>query len=813
MNIIIPLGGKGERFKKEGYKYPKPLIKVLDKEILYYVIDNLDILEDDKVFIIYNNELDLYDFKNVINKKYPLIELIKLNKETKGAAETIYIGLDIIIKNNKFNKKTILIDGDTFYTENILELFRKIEHNGIFYTKNYEKKPIYSYIKLDKNNIVKEIKEKNKISDNANTGAYAFDNIYILYEYSKYIIDNNITFQNEPYISCIIDEMIRKNEKFEGIQLKNEFVHILGTPLQVKDFENKIHIFNMDLDGTLIISDDIYFSIWYDILIKYNIYLTKDIFNNYIQGNTDKYVINKLLPNINIDIMEISKMKDEYFINNLDKLKIINGAIDFLKEIRKYGHKIVIVTNCNRLTAEEILKITGINKYIDHLIIGTECIRSKPYPEPYLMACKKFGILNNKSLIFEDSKTGILSGRNTNPKCLVGIETMYNKDILYNLGVNISIKDYSELNILDLLNYKPNLYDNLKTFIKKSIKENIIEIEIFDEKLKGGYISDVIKVKLILDNDKILNTVLKLENTNETKMSIMANKLGLYEREYYFYDSISKYINGDIKIPKFYGLIKDNNYNNIGILMEDINKDNFILNLNLNTTDINVTLKIIENVAKLHSQFWNKDLCNIFPNLLKNNDIKFNPTWNDYITTNWQYFKNKWSYILSEKQILIGEKIVENFSKIQQNLSDKNLTLCHGDIKSPNIFYEKVSKNEYIPYFIDWQYISNGKGIQDIVFLIIESFDTDKYTLYTPIIKNYYYCKLLEYNVENYTINDYEKDFINSICYYPFFVAIWFGITPEEDLIDKNFPFFFIQKLFTFIDLYVSIDFFILFNM
>ena len=76
------------------------------------------------------------------------------------------------------------------------------------------------------------------------------------------------------------------------------------------------------------------------------------------------------------------------------------------------------------------------------------------------------------------------------------------------------------------------------------------------------------------------------------------------------------------------------------------------------------------------------------------------------------------------------------------------------------------------------------------------------------MIKNYYYIKLLEYGVQNYSVKDYERDFINSICYYPFFVAIWFGITPEEDLIDKNFPFFFIQKLFNFILKYVPEDFY-----
>jgi Ser/Thr protein kinase RdoA (MazF antagonist) len=93
-------------------------------------------------------------------------------------------------------------------------------------------------------------------------------------------------------------------------------------------------------------------------------------------------------------------------------------------------------------------------------------------------------------------------------------------------------------------------------------------------------------------------------------------------------------------------------------------------------------------------------------------------------------FKNKWDYLLSDKQLFIAEKIVNNFSKIQHNLSVNNLTLCHGDIKSPNIFYKEILKNEYIPYFIDWQYVSNGKGIQDIVFLMIESYDIDKVNIY-----------------------------------------------------------------------------------
>ena len=70
MNIIIPLGGKGERFVKEGYLQPKPLIKILNKEMIFYVLDNLELCQDDKIFIIYFSELDKYDFINIFDKIY-----------------------------------------------------------------------------------------------------------------------------------------------------------------------------------------------------------------------------------------------------------------------------------------------------------------------------------------------------------------------------------------------------------------------------------------------------------------------------------------------------------------------------------------------------------------------------------------------------------------------------------------------------------------------------------------------------------------------------------------------------------------------
>jgi NDP-sugar pyrophosphorylase family protein len=242
MNIIIPLGGKGERFKNEGYLLPKPLIKIFNKEIIFYVLDNLNFKENDNIFIIYNHELSEYNFEKIILNKYPNINLIKLNKQTKGATETLLFGIDNIINNFKHNKKCLIIDGDTYYTEDIIDYYRNIESNAVYYVKNYEDKPIYSYIKLNMNEEIIDIKEKVKISDNANTGAYAFVDINELLYYSSYVINNNITFNNEPYTSCIISVMLKNKKKFIGIELNENNVNILGTPKQVNEYIDNVKL-------------------------------------------------------------------------------------------------------------------------------------------------------------------------------------------------------------------------------------------------------------------------------------------------------------------------------------------------------------------------------------------------------------------------------------------------------------------------------------------------------------------------------------------------------------------------------------------
>jgi capsule biosynthesis phosphatase len=250
MIVVIPLGGVGKRFSDLGYKDPKPLIKVLGKEIIFWVVDNLKLKKKDKLYIVYNNQLEKFSFEEHFTR-YSNINFLKLERNTSGPVETIYELTSILEKNLK-NEGLLILDGDTFYKKNIISKINE-KHHTIFYHKTKIKDPIFSYIKFNKNKIY-EITEKKKISNNANTGAYYFNNI----EKFNFHAESALKKDKKIYVSKIYNLLLNNNEKVLSKKIEEKEFGCLGTPKQIIDFStiNKIKKkrFCFDLDNTLVTS-------------------------------------------------------------------------------------------------------------------------------------------------------------------------------------------------------------------------------------------------------------------------------------------------------------------------------------------------------------------------------------------------------------------------------------------------------------------------------------------------------------------------------------------------------------------------------
>ena len=260
MIIFIPLGGHGERFKKQNYTLPKPLIKVLGTPIIFWLLNSLQFEENTTICIPYHKSLSQYRFEDILRKQYPNLKFIfkSLDQNTRGAVETILYGLKELYKLNYTDSNILCLDGDNFYNNfNIIKEWNK--KNQIFVVEDETCRTCFSFVKFDKStNEITDFKEKQRISNFACTGAYGFESWKNLHKMCDYLIDNEIKVLNEYYISLLIYEMMNINNKFHvNLINKNKWV-CLGTPLDIihfnerNDIENYSKRYCFDLDNTLV---------------------------------------------------------------------------------------------------------------------------------------------------------------------------------------------------------------------------------------------------------------------------------------------------------------------------------------------------------------------------------------------------------------------------------------------------------------------------------------------------------------------------------------------------------------------------------
>lgn len=271
----------------------------------------------------------------------------------------------------------------------------------------------------------------------------------------------------------------------------------------------------------------------------------------------------------------------------------------------------------------------------------------------------------------------------------------------------------------------------------------------------------------------------------------------MYKNEGYFYEKIANYLK--VNIPKSYGIIKTED-DKIGIILEDLFKYQGKFDINLNK-DINNLLNVVKNLFNMHYSFYFKNESEIIDAMKPLKTVKDITHYKNLVEERFDLFLEKNKLFLTEKNVKIMKNINNNFDKILSRLSNFPLNFCHGDLKSPNIFY----KNNNEPYFLDWQYIHLNKGVSDLVFLLVESLNFDENICL--IVEKYYYQLILENNID-YNYDEYINDFKTALCMFPFFVCVWFNSEEQEKLIDKVFPIKFMKNLLKYYDYYLNDEYF-----
>ncbi|KAJ3219085.1 hypothetical protein HDU67_002741 [Dinochytrium kinnereticum] len=267
INVVIPIGGVGSRFRKEGYRFPKPLINIQGRAMLFWIIDRLQFKSDDTLWVAISEDIQKdFDFDRMLKKEYPKmnIKTVLLHFDTRGAAETLYILTQYMSAEERL-RKTVSIDCDTIYFCDVLSRVRSLPHatSATVYFHDDGDAPVYSYVELNKEGYIVAIKEKTAISRNANTGAYVFSSAQELHDQAAKSLDagTKAGFMGEFYTSSIISDMLSQKKLFVGIQIEKSDFACVGTPTQLVAFQKtlsqdadliKKRRFCFDLDSTLV---------------------------------------------------------------------------------------------------------------------------------------------------------------------------------------------------------------------------------------------------------------------------------------------------------------------------------------------------------------------------------------------------------------------------------------------------------------------------------------------------------------------------------------------------------------------------------
>jgi len=228
INIIIPMAGMGSRFASAGYSKPKPFIDVKGKPMIVRVIENLGIHNAKYILIARKEHLEAEkELVETIKKDYP-VEFVSIDKLTEGAACTALFAHKYI--NN--DDPLLIANSDQIVDINIQEYIDDCMERGLdgsiltFYSNNAK----WSYAKLDSENIVVEVKEKEVISNNATVGIYYFAKGSNFVNSALDMIIRNDRVNNEFYVCPTYNYVIKDGAKIGIYNISEAAMHGTGTP-------------------------------------------------------------------------------------------------------------------------------------------------------------------------------------------------------------------------------------------------------------------------------------------------------------------------------------------------------------------------------------------------------------------------------------------------------------------------------------------------------------------------------------------------------------------------------------------------------
>ncbi|MBE9662380.1 glycosyltransferase family protein [Mucilaginibacter myungsuensis] len=218
------MAGKGERFAKEGYTLPKPILPV--DGVPMVVKAALDLPKADRyLYVMLREHTEVYKIHEVIGQYIPDSDFVILDQVTEGQASTCLLAMEHIDEQTDIMigacDNGLIYDRDKFAglkskADVIVCSFR---HNATVVTKPKQ----YGWVAVDGDDVnhvsVKKPISADPFNDHAVVGAFWFRNKDVYMRSVDRMIDQDRRINNEFYIDECINDAVALGYKVKILEV------------------------------------------------------------------------------------------------------------------------------------------------------------------------------------------------------------------------------------------------------------------------------------------------------------------------------------------------------------------------------------------------------------------------------------------------------------------------------------------------------------------------------------------------------------------------------------------------------------------
>jgi HAD superfamily hydrolase (TIGR01509 family) len=162
-----------------------------------------------------------------------------------------------------------------------------------------------------------------------------------------------------------------------------------------------------DCDGTVADSMPLHYVAWSRALSEWNCEFSEELF--YAWGGMPVAEIISTLNEkrgLHMPVESVARRKEELYFEILPQLKAVPEVLEHIEA--SYGRiPFAVVSGSTRDSVTASLEALKILDRFETLVCAGDYLRSKPDPEPFLVAAARLGVAPEDCLVFEDTDMGI----------------------------------------------------------------------------------------------------------------------------------------------------------------------------------------------------------------------------------------------------------------------------------------------------------------------------------------------------------------------------------------------------------------------